>query len=267
MKSVIKIFLGLFIISMIACNSGPKVVEAKGSSSTSKNSKVPSSTGIFDSGSGSTSPQKSNTTSQNTGSMGDFHQVKIKEVLPTEKYVYLLVEEQGQEDYWISTLKKEVNVGGVYFYKDGLLKTNFESKEYNRTFDKIYLVSNIVPANHAGQQSTSTSKTNTKPVIQDAGKIEVEGSVKIAEIVKDPKKFENKEVQLSGQVTKINPNIMGRNWIHIDDGSQEDFDMVITSNQMIPEGNIVTMTGTVRLNKDFGAGYRYDIIVEDGKVE
>jgi hypothetical protein len=59
---------------------------------------------------------------------------------------------------------------------------------------------------------------------------------------------------------------MGRNWIHLRDGSQDDFDLVITTRTFVPEGNVVTVRAVVALNKDFGAGYKYDLILENGTI-
>jgi hypothetical protein len=59
---------------------------------------------------------------------------------------------------------------------------------------------------------------------------------------------------------------MNRNWIHLKDGSKDEYDLVITSEHAIPEGHTVTLKGTVALNKDFGAGYKYAIIVEDAHL-
>ena len=59
---------------------------------------------------------------------------------------------------------------------------------------------------------------------------------------------------------------MGRNWIHIKDGSKDDYDLVITSNTFVQEGSMITMKATVTLNKDFGAGYKYDLILENGII-
>jgi hypothetical protein len=56
---------------------------------------------------------------------------------------------------------------------------------------------------------------------------------------------------------------MERNWVHIQDGSMDDYDFVFTTQQAIPEGAIITVKGKVSLDRDFGAGYRYDLIVED----
>jgi hypothetical protein len=59
---------------------------------------------------------------------------------------------------------------------------------------------------------------------------------------------------------------MGRNWIHLQDGSMDSYDLVITSNEFVAMGNSVTMTGVVSLDKDFGASYQYELIVEDGRL-
>jgi len=59
---------------------------------------------------------------------------------------------------------------------------------------------------------------------------------------------------------------MKRNWIHLKDGSKDDFDLVITSDTFVPEGKVVTIKATVTLNKDFGAGYKYDLILENGTI-
>jgi hypothetical protein len=234
---------------MVSCNDKPKVIStvAEPSSETSQG------TGIF-----------SGSEANIRGSISNaFHHVTVKEVLPTEKYVYLFVSEEGQDDYWIATGKKEVNEGEKYFYKDGLLKTNFESKEHNRIFDRVFLVGNLMPENHGGQNITQPVKSNSNAPISKVIK-KVDGATKIAEIVKAPGAFEGKTVLLSGVCTKLNAGIMNRNWIHVQDGSMDKYDMVITSDIAIPEGHQVVMEGTVALNRDFGAGYTYDIIIENG---
>lgn len=202
----------------------------------------------------------------------ELHTVVVDEVLPATKYVYVHVTE-GTNQFWVATSLKDIHVGETYFYKGGLLKTNFESKEYNRTFERIYLVSQFVPAKHDGsnshvhdeetQESTKMNENTEKTVIE----IErAEGSMSIAELVNDPIKYEGKVVQLSGQCVKINPKIMGLNWIHLKDGSKDDYDLVITSDIFVKEGTVITIKGTVVLNKDYGAGYKYDLILEDGVI-
>lgn len=192
----------------------------------------------------------------------EFNKVKVLEILPTTKYSYLRVENlESNSNYWIATMKKDFAVGEIYFYKDGLLKTNFESKEYNRIFDKVYLVNNLVSANH-GNDAPVTSAPAISPGKTPAVAVPA-GSTPIADIVKNPAAYANKTIQVSGECTKINPNIMNRNWIHLKDGSNTDYDFVVTSAELIPVGHQVTFSGVLAVNKDFGAGYKYEMILEN----
>jgi len=208
---------------------------------------------------------QSATDKQNPNSNEQVHTVLVKEILPSTKYLYLFVEE-GDEQFWIATISQDVKVDNTYYYKGGLLKTNFQSKEHDRLFERIYLVSNLVELNHgntsSGGQANKIEK-NTSP-INIKKTISEKGSIKIAAIVDSPKKYEGKTVQISGVCTKTNAGIMDRNWIHVKDGSKDEYDLVITSDTFVPEGSTITMKATVTLNKDFGAGYKYDLLLENG---
>jgi len=165
----------------------------------------------------------------------------------------------------------DVTVGETYFYKGGLLKTNFESKEFNKVFDKIYLVSsNLVLANHATnpdfQNTAANVQADVNPTKTTQKQVAVKGSIKIAELGKNAKKYEGKTVQISGTCKKLNASIMGKNWIHLADGSKDSYDLVVTSTELVNEGDFVTIKAVVTLNKDFGAGYKYDLILENGTL-
>jgi GW (Gly-Tryp) dipeptide domain len=247
--------IGLCIVLVtvtIACTKKPKVITAS-----TEQQNADGSTGIFSEAPITLIPE------ERQGSIAeDIHTVTIVEVLPTVKYVYLKVKE-GNEVFWIATNKMPVTIGGTYFYRGGLLKTNFESKEHNRVFDTMYLVSSLVESDHSHQINPGDSKTSP-PV--SSKEVEVKGSVKIADLVANPKKYAGKTIQISGRCVKVNPNIMGRNWVHLQDGSKDEYDLVITCDTQIPVGHTITMTGKVVLDKDFGAGYQYAILLEDGKL-
>ena len=93
-----------------------------------------------------------------------------------------------------------------------------------------------------------------------------EGSISIAELVDNRDKYVGQTVQITGNCTKINTGILGYNWIHLKDGSKDEFDLVITSDALVTVGNVVTMTGVVAVDKDFGAGYTYELIIQEGSV-
>jgi hypothetical protein len=92
----------------------------------------------------------------------------------------------------------------------------------------------------------------------------VEGAVTIAEIFADPGAYEGKSIRVKGEVTKYNPAIMERNWVHLQDGTEFDgkFDLTATSNESFEVGTVVILEGILALNLDFGYGYSYEILLE-----
>ncbi len=246
---------------IVSCNNDPKVISSESSKNPEKES------GVF-----SDKPSPETNTASNQSLNNEMHQVKVLDILETTKYVYLKVEENDKQ-FWIATLKQKIDIGGTYFYKGGLLKTNFESKEHNKTFEKIYLVTSLVQSNHGNENRNKNIKSQDnqqKDKVNSATNTlnnnQKTGSIKIAELVANLNKYKGKTVQLSGICVKINPNIMGRNWIHLKDGSKDDYDLVITSDTFVKEGSEITIKATVSLNKDFGAGYKYELILENGVI-
>lgn len=197
------------------------------------------------------------------------HTVVVNEILPTANYTYLNVTE-GEKVFWIAVSSTDAKIGDTYFYVGGLLKNNFESKALNKVFDELYLIGNLVSSNHGNEvDSAGTDNMEVNTLATSSEKIKItrqKGSIKISEIVNNPKKYEGQTVQIDGECTKINLGIMGKNWIHLEDGSQDDFDLVITSDEMVDVGSVVTIKAEVVLNKDFGAGYKYDLILENGVI-
>ena len=74
-------------------------------------------------------------------------------------------------------------------------------------------------------------------------------------------------MKVTGQCVKVNPMIMNRNWVHLRDGSVSDHDLTVTTDANIPLGAVVSLEGRIALNKDFGAGYKYDLIMEDAVLK
>lgn len=95
-----------------------------------------------------------------------------------------------------------------------------------------------------------------------------EGGITIAELFENKKDLSGKTVKVKGKVTKVNPEIMGKNWIHLQDGTiyEGEFDLTVTSDVIPEAGSIVTIEGKVALDKDFGYGYTYPIMLEEAKI-
>jgi hypothetical protein len=190
------------------------------------------------------------------------HTVIVNEIIPTSNYTYLKVTEK-EKQFWIGVNKADAKVGETYYYVGGDLKTNFTSKALDKVFDELYLVGNLVSANH-GNMSEMTGSNSTEIEKIETKTVHTQGSIKIADLVNNPKQYEGQKVQIDGVCTKINLGIMSRNWIHLKDGSKDDYDLVVTSSEEVAIGSKVTIKADVVLNKDFGAGYKYELILENG---
>jgi hypothetical protein len=91
--------------------------------------------------------------------------------------------------------------------------------------------------------------------------------VKISDLLENKTSYSGKTVKVTGQVTKYNPQIMGKNWIHIQDGSEykDGFDLTITTDKEVTVGQTITFEGKIVLDKDFGYGYFYSVLMEEAK--
>ena len=250
MKQIISIFILFLTAFLLSCDTGPKVIEAESSSN-------PSGGTVF----------KDVATPQNIHSSE--HKVVVEEKLDTDKYSYLFVSE-NEDKYWIAVPKMPAEVGDIFYYRGGLMKKNFYSKEHDRTFETVYLVSDVRKQPPAGGNSSGSAVDQALSKIQGNALVDdtpinvkpAEGAIKLSELFANTAKYEGKTIKVTGKCVKINPNIMGRNWLHIQDGSGKDLDLTVTTSENIPLGHVITLEGTIALNKDFGAGYTYDIIME-----
>lgn len=198
--------------------------------------------------------------------------VVVQEVIQASGYTYLKVKE-NDSDLWIAITKREIEVGETFSFADGLAMKNFTSKELQRTFETIYFVSKISDneLSLSGSKQSEGNPHGTKPTL---GKKEisieaVEGGISIGELFSNRDSYANKTVLIKGQVTKVNRAIMGKNWVHLQDGTSGsgEFDLTITTQDEVSVGDIVIFKGLIVLNKDFGSGYAYDVLMEEAKQQ
>lgn len=90
----------------------------------------------------------------------------------------------------------------------------------------------------------------------------------VAALYQEKATLAGQQVRVQGKVVKVNNGIMGRNWLHIQDGTgkPDSNDLTVTSQQTAKIGDQVSVTGRVGINKDFGAGYNYPLILEEATV-
>lgn len=201
------------------------------------------------------------------------HEVAVKKALQANAYTYLLVDENDQE-YWIAVEKMDPQIGGTYFFADAMEMKDFKSTDLDTVFSSVFFVQKLTTTKVAG----SPAMTNPHGTAQGHKAVEldksiqlepVKGGITIGQLFASKTDYAGKEVLVRGKVTKVNNEIMGRNWVHIQDGTDADgsYDLTLTTDASVSVGDIITMQGTVAVDKDFGAGYFYDVIVEGAVVK
>jgi len=207
-------------------------------------------------------------TAQNSNTDPSMHEVKVEEVIQTSQYTYLKVSENGAEN-WIAVNKQDASKGDTYYYNQELEMKNFNSKELNRTFETIYFVQGLSKEPIIGNTATPATQGKVSSVKKEGISIApAEGSMSIADLYAKAAEYAGKTVKMKGEVVKVNNEVMGKNWIHIQDGSGDtnNFDLAITTQDQAKVGDVVTFEGTINTKKDFGFGYYYDVIMEDAKL-
>ena len=201
----------------------------------------------------------------------DSHKVTAREVIQTSYYTYVRASEQGSE-YWIAINKSEVKEGNTYYWSNGAEMKDFTSKELNRTFPSIFFVQNFTDQPVAGTPQVPATSMAGRQQPQEYGGIVVpkaEGGFTIAELYANKNSLAGKKIKICGQVVKFSPGIMNKNWVHIQDGTKQEgnYDLAITTLDTLKVGDVVIFEGNLALNKDIGAGYFYDVLLEDARVK
>ena len=204
---------------------------------------------------------------------------KVLQTMNGGGYTYVYIEKADGKKVWVAVSETPVKVGSDVVFQPGMEMGSFESKALKRTFDSIVFSNGIASgaATSAGEpkgqkvspgsQGSSTDKSKKISVEKATGPnaTTVEGAYK------NSAKLNKKKVVIRGQVVKFSSGIMDKNWIHIQDGTgsekKKTHNLVCTSTTDIADvGDVVTITGTLIKDRDFGAGYKYPVIIEDAKV-
>jgi hypothetical protein len=225
---------------------------------------------------------------------------KVLETMDAAGYTYINVETETGEK-WIAVNQSAVAVGEEVTFMDGMVMQNFFSKSLDRTFPEIVFSSGLVgkgatppgmPPAGTGADSFSQALssegtalapaagemvTGSKKAVVEFAEIKVdkapgENSYTVADIFSKATELNGQTVVIRGKVVKVSPRIMGRNWIHIQDGTgnPEDstHDLVITTSQEAgADWDVITMEGVLTANKDFGSGYSYAVIIEEASLK
>lgn len=206
-----------------------------------------------------------------TSSNDNIHTVVVSEVIQTSQYSYLKVIDNDVEQ-WLAATYLEAKPGEIFYYEKGMEMPNFHSKELNRDFETIIFVDKLSsdPATFKMKaQSTPPGSAKAKVEKKEINIDRAKDGISIAELFAKKESYNNQTVKIKGQVVKYSPGIMNKNWFHIQDGTDFNgsFDLTVNTKTDLKVGDIVTVEGKIALNKDFGYGYVYDVIIEDATIK
>ncbi len=213
---------------------------------------------------------------------------KVLETMDAGGYTYVHVD-NGTEKIWAAAPQFAIKVGEKVTVPEGMPMKDYESKTLNRKFDVVYFVGAIgkgdqppaqmaAPAGGpvAGEQGQlpegAHPKLDPAQAAKDA-KVSFSGIKKadktVGDIYAQQASLGGKEVTVRGKVVKFSAQIMGKNWVHVQDGTGQTGgnDLTVTTADNAKVGDTVLVSGKITLKKDFGMGYKYDLIIEDGKVK
>jgi len=199
-----------------------------------------------------------------------YHAVKVLEHMNASNYTYLRVEENDKE-YWMAVPQLPVEVDEIVYYSKSMEMKNFHSETLKKDFPSILFVQDISKTIAPANQNPMGDNPHVKGITLQKEEISIEpvtGGKTVAQILDQKDALNGKSVTVKGKVTKYNEGILDRNWIHLQDGtnSKGEFDLLVTSKNVTKVGDVITVKGKVALDKDFGAGYSYKILIEDAAI-
>ncbi len=217
----------------------------------------------------------------------------VLETMDAAGYTYMKLKTADGET-WAAVNESKVAVGDAVTVLNPMPMDGFESSTLKRKFDRIVFgslgpSSAAAPA-AAGPGGAGMATTHGGAAVPEAvaaqhagvsgggepaekvsvAKAEGPDGRTIAELFAQRASLKGKAVSVRGKVVKYNGGILGKNWIHLRDGSGtaegKDNDLAVTTSDVVAKGDVVLVKGTVALDRDFGSGYTYVLLVEDAKV-
>jgi hypothetical protein len=208
----------------------------------------------------------------------------VAEKIDVPNYVYLRL---AEDDRWLASSPTDVIVGDQVKYGGGALMKDFYSPTLDRTFDFILFVTDIehlddtTVASEADPHAGLSGALPPGPAVDPHGPpvaavtavtspapgdiAPLVGGLTVGEVMGSGESLAGQEVSLRARVMKVSPQILGKNWVTLQDGTgtAPDDHLVAMTDEVVAPGDLVTVKGTVRNDVDIGAGYNYKVLLED----
>jgi hypothetical protein len=194
---------------------------------------------------------------------------EVLETRSVEGYTYLRLK-TAQGEVWAAVPTAAVKTGAMVTIGNTTTMNNFESKTLKKTFDTIVFGQIVEPGAKLGAPRPAAPAASADAPAIKVAKATGPGAKTVAEVVTGKAALKDKTVLVRGQVVKVNLGILGKNWLHLRDGSGSAADgtndILVTTKDAAAVGDVVSAKGTVRTDVTVGPGYSYAVLIEDAAV-
>ncbi len=207
----------------------------------------------------------------------------VLELLDVPQYTYARIGEAGSQGEWVAVPTAKLQIGQHVRLREAVQMNNFTSTTLKRTFDKIWFGSldsgRATSAEPAGSASGGASGAVPDPhAATTASSVEVRkverapgpNGKTVAEIITNRATLAGTKLSVRGTVVKMTAGILGKTYLHLRDGSGDAAagtnDLAVTTDAEPAVGSVITVEGTLALDRDIGSGYKFPTILEDAKV-
>jgi hypothetical protein len=195
-------------------------------------------------------------------------QGEVLEAIDASEYTYLRLKTRDGE-VWAAVSRAQIKVGATVIIENTMTMKDFKSRTLNRTFPLL------VMGELGGADRAAPHASRAKPAVETANlkvaKAAGPNAKTIAEILTGGAALKDKPVLVRGKIVRYNEGIMGKNWLHLRDGTGAEADasndLLVTTSSPAKLGDVVTVKGTVQTDRNFGAGYSYKVLVEDATLQ
>ena len=201
---------------------------------------------------------------------------KVLEVKDVENYTYLHLKTKDGET-WAAVARAPVKKGAEVTIENAMVMDNFESKSLKKKFDRIVFGTlGGAGAGAAGAGGDMAALHSGVARAADVGDVKVPkangpNARTVAEIVTKKAELKDKTILVRGKVVKYTPDVLGKNWIHLRDGSgsvsDNTHDVLVTTKDQARIGDVVLVKGVVHTDRDLGSGYSYKVLVEEATLQ
>jgi len=196
----------------------------------------------------------------------------VLETMNSGGYTYVQLD-RGNGKVWLAAPETEVKVGEKAAADQGMLMTDFHSGSLDRTFPEIFFVQELRVGNVADARSVGAGSMSGGPAAKAfdfSGISKAEGGYTVEEVFAEAAQLKGREIKVRGIAVKFNPQIMGRNWVHLQDGTgaEGSNDLVVTTQDTVQAGDRVLVAGKLAQDVEGSSFHKsvYKVLLEDAKI-